>query len=65
MAEVIWVGPGWYRKLRFAVGGEKVTQVSPNKQAQIEDAHWCMTYMDCIVQFEEPKGEAKSQRITY
>jgi hypothetical protein len=66
MAEIIWVGAGWYRRLRFAVGGDKIVQASPNKEADMPaDCYWCESITHCGRQFEEGCHIIKSQRITY
>lgn len=66
MAEIIWVGPGWYKLLSFAVGGKKIVQVSPNKAADMgDDCFWCDNINHCGRQFEQNKKIVKSQRITY
>lgn len=66
MAEIIWVGPGWYKLLSFAVGEKKVVQISQNKAADLDSAcFWCKTITDCAQQFEMNRERAKSKRITY
>ena len=65
MAEIIWVGPGWYKLLSFAVGAKKIVQVSPNKAADMGvDCFWCDSLEHCQKQFG-PKGSTVSKRITY
>lgn len=62
MPEIVWVGPGWYKLLTFAVGNQKVVQVSQNKMAQLSECVWCATYMDCISRFtEQPKATSKRE----
>lgn len=63
MPEIIWVGAGWYQLLTFAVGKQKVTQVSQNKEARIENAFWCATYTDCIAQFSERKPPVSKREV--
>ena len=66
MTEIIWVGPGWYKLLSFAVGGKKIVQVSQNKAADMAgDCYWCENITHCGRQFEEGRHIIKSQRINY
>lgn len=61
--EVTWVGPGWYKLLTFAVGNQKVVQVSQNKAAQLPDCFWCATYNKCVEQFSEKQVKPGKREV--
>lgn len=66
MPEILWVGPGWYKKLTFAVGNSKVTQVSPNKAANVEfPAVWCESLAQAERYFLPSTEQKKFTREVY
>lgn len=66
MAEIVWVGPGWYKLLTFPVGNKKVVQVSQNRLAALDsECFWFDLMLDCVAYFNEPKGTILSKRIMY
>lgn len=65
MAEIVWVGPGWYKLLTFAVGNKKLVQVSQNKEADLDPACvWLESFEQASKQFIQ-KPVTVFKRITY
>jgi hypothetical protein len=64
MKEIVWVGPGFYKILSFAVGASKVVMVSANQNADLPDCFWCETLEEAQQRFN-PKPVIYGKRETY
>ena len=66
MPQILWVGPGWYKRLTFAVGNSKVTQVSQNKDADVDTACvWCDSLESARLHFQPKLVTAPAKREVY